>query len=428
MSALPLAELITQPLDNSSSEPVWLSQQRQLAAKRLQATGLPAEGSENWRYSSLRSLLKKVYLEDAEVALDEQQLLSQTGLQAGDYRMIFINGRYQAQLSLVPPDVSIRNLASVLAEPELEAMLSQVPEALDSGFSWLNTMTFTDGLFVRLKAGQSLTAPLHFIQVSSGSGQTNSRHVISLAAAAKLTLIEQFIEITDMPPAQGLLNSQIDVELADSARLDWSRSQSLGASAQLVDRLNCKLGKNSHFHSTQLDTGGQWVRHDVDVRLDQPGGFVKVNGVVMVRGRQHCDIHTRIIHAAENCTSREMFKYLADGRSRAVFNGKVIVLPGADGTDSAQRSDNLLLSEHARIDTKPDLEIHTDDVIASHGATVGQLDEDALFYLRSRGIDMHSARRLLMRAFSQQVIEQQKDKCARAAFELKLDEIFVQVG
>ncbi len=428
MSALPLSELIQQPVLAGKQEPLWLSQQRLQAAKYLQASGLPAEGSENWRYSSLRRLQTKLLEQPTELHLTEPQLLASAGLQATDNRMVFANGIYQAHLSLVPAGLRISNLNSQLHTAELESLMQTVPTATDCGFSWLNTTAFNDGLFIHLDAGQVLEAPLHFIQLGGGNSLINSRHIISLGEAAKLTLIEQFIEATEMPPTQGLFNCQTDVHLAKSARLDWSRVQALGASAVLVDRVNCWLGENSHLHSSQLDCGGLWVRHDVDVALNEPGAFVEVNGVLMLRGRQHCDVHTKIVHAAINCTSRETFKCIADDRSRGVFNGKILVQPGADGTDSAQRSDNLLLSEHARIDTKPDLEILTDDVVASHGATVGQLDEDALFYIRSRGIDSPAAKKLLMRAFYQQVVELIAEPRAQEAFTAKLDQIFEHTG
>lgn len=424
MSALPLSELITQPFDSLPDEPLWLSQQRQQAAELLRLTGLPADGTENWRYSSLRALLKKPLQEQFTLEISEQQLFSQAGLQASDYRMVFVNGCYQPQLSLVPAGVQICNLASQLHTAELEAIFGSVPAAKDRGFSWLNTAAFVDGLFIDLTAEQVLDAPLHLIQLCGGNSMVNGRHIISLGEAAKMTLIEQNIEVADMPVAKGLFNSQFDLQLASNARLDWSRLQGLSTAATLVDRIDSKLAENSHLHTIQLDVGGLWVRHDVDVSLSGAGAFVEVDGVVIVRGRQHCDVHTKITHEAESCTSRETFKCIADDRARGVFNGKILVQPGADGTDSAQRSDNLLLSEHARIDTKPDLEILTDDVIASHGATVGQLDEDSLFYLRTRGIDLPSARKLLMRAFCQQVVELITDDYARATMSEELDNVF----
>ncbi len=424
MSVLPLSELISQPFSGLQDEPGWLSQQRQQAAELLQRIGLPADGSENWRYSSLRAILKKPLQEQVGLEISEQQLFSQTGLQASDYRMVFANGCYQPQLSLVPAGIKISNLASQLHTAELEAILTPLPSAKDRGFSWLNTAAFVDGLFIQLATEQVLDVPLHLIQLYGGNVMVNSRHIVSLGEAAKMTLIEQSIEITDMPAAKGLFNSQFDLQLGSNARLDWSRLQALSTAATLVDRIDSKLAENSHLHTTQLDIGGLWVRHDVDVCLSGAGGFAEVDGVVIVRGRQHCDVHTKITHEAESCISRETFKCIADDRARGVFNGKILVQPGADGTDSAQRSDNLLLSEHARIDTKPDLEILTDDVIASHGATVGQLDEDSLFYLRTRGIDLPSARKLLMRAFCQQVVELVTDEYARTTMSTKLDEVF----
>jgi len=423
MSALPLSEIISLDPGSNTSEPDWLNARRRLAFERLSVTGLPAEGSENWRYSSLRSLLRKNLNTQSDVVLESEQLLSLTGLEHGSCRMVFVNGLYQAHLSLVPDGMKITNLASELENSEIDVLMGDLPDAADAGFSYLNTAKFQDGLLIQLEKNTVCEQPIYLIQLSSGDVLSNTRHLIQLAEGAGLTLIEHVIELSG-ETGGGLLNSQFHVVLADNARLDWTRSQTLGGKSTLVDRVDCRLSAGSHLHCTHLDLGGLWVRHDFNVELQGQNGFIEVDGVVLVRGRQHTDFHTRIDHQVENCTSRENFKCIADGRSRGVYNGKILVQVGADGTDSAQKSANLLLSEHAEIDTKPDLEILADDVIASHGATVGQLDEDALFYMRTRGIDEELGRKLLMRAFCQEVIDLIAVEPARNALSSKLDHAF----
>ncbi len=426
MSAMPLSEIISLDPGFNSNEPDWLNVRRQLAFERLTATGLPVEGSENWRYSSLRSLLRKNLNTQADVVLESEQLLSLAGLEQDSYRMVFVNGLYQAHLSLVPDDIKITNLASEFENSEIDALLGDMPDAADAGFSYLNTTKFQDGLFIQLEKNTLCEQPVHLIQLSAGDVLSNARHIIHLADGASLTLVEQVIELSGQTGG-GLLNTQTQVMLADKARLDWTRAQTLAGKSTLVDRVDCRLAAGSQLHCTHLDLGGLWVRHDFNVELQGQNGFIEVDGMVMVRGRQHTDFHTRIDHQVENCTSRENFKCIADGRGRGVYNGKILVQVGADGTDSAQKSANLLLSEHAEIDTKPDLEILADDVIASHGATVGQLDDDALFYMRTRGIDEKLGRKLLMRAFCQEVIDLVEVESARESLGAKLDQVFEEM-
>ena len=423
MSALPLSEmLLTEPL-LAADEPGWLTDYRQKAYARLQQTGLPAEGSENWRYSSLRSLLGKNLTSQAEVLLEPEEFLIRAGIAQSDFRLVFVNGFYQAHLSLVPANLNISNFTNAATDYQLKKFFLDMSEASDAGFSHLNNATFQDGLYIRLEKDVVCPQPIHLIQVCSGGMLSNARHVVDLGESSSLTLIEQFIEISPQA-VDCLLNTQIHVALADDARLDWIRTQTLGSKSILIDRVQADLSAGSHLHCTHLDLGGHWVRHDFDVSLQAADSFIEVDGLVLVRGRQHTDFHTRIDHQAVNCTSRENFKCIADGRGRGVYNGKILVQPGADGTDSAQKSSNLLLSKHAEIDTKPDLEILADDVIASHGATVGQLDEDALFYMQTRGIDAKLGRKMLLRAFCQEVIDLAPIESTREALGAKLDLVF----
>ncbi len=423
MSALPLSNLIFTEPAAKADEPDWLKDYRQRAFARLQQTGLPAEGSENWRYSSLRSLLGKNLATQTDVLHESEEFLLRAGLEQDDFRIVFVNGFYQPHLSLVPLDLKITNFASAVSSENLSHFFSELPAASDAGFSHLNAAVFQDGLCIQLEKGTVCPQPIHLIQVCSGGMMSNARHVIELAEGASLTLVEQFIELSTQA-ADSLLNTHIQVLLADNARLNWTRSQTLGSKSILVDRVTADLAAGSHLHCTHLDLGGHWVRHDFDVNLQAADSFIEVDGLVLVRGRQHTDFHTRIDHQAVNCTSRENFKCIADGRGRGVYNGKILVQPGADGTDSAQKSSNLLLSRHAEIDTKPDLEILADDVVASHGATVGQLDEDALFYMQTRGIDAKLGRKMLLRAFCQEVIDLAPIESTRKTLGAKLDLMF----
>ncbi len=426
MAVLALAEYVNADIVAETQSPSWLHDLRAQAQQSLQAHGLPAEGSENWRYSSLRSLLRKPLSVSTDVIVDEQQLLSLVALEKDDFRMVFVNGLYQAQLSLVPVDIQISSLATELKQQDLSAYLTPLPEAVDAGFSWLNASRFEDGLYIKLGDNQVVEQTIHLIQLSVSDVLSHGRHIIDLGADSRLSLNEHFVDFSGVA-AGGLLNTQMHILVGKNARMDWTRTQALGSKSMLVDRVDCQLSAGAELHCTHLDVGGLWIRHDFNVELQGEHGFIQVDGVVLVRGRQHTDFHTRIDHQVENCTSRENFKCIADGRGRGVYNGKILVQPGADGSDSAQKSANLLLSPHAEINTKPDLEILADDVVASHGATVGQLDEDALYYMRTRGIDVPLGRRMLMRAFCQEVIDRVKAPVARAQLSSKLDQVFAEM-
>jgi len=430
MTAIPLAEYVTTESGDRTQVPTWLYDLQTRALQSLKIHGLPAERSEHWRYSSLRGLLKKPLSQSTDAVVDLSQLLSQTGLSQDDFRMVFVNGLFQPQLSWVPEGIQLSTLATEVERQNLSAYLSPLPEAADAGFSWLNTSRFKDGLYLKLEENQEILQTLHWIQLSTGNIFSNARHIISLGAGARLSLSEHFVDLPGDLGGQataGLLNTQTHIQIGNNARMDWTRSQTLGSKSMLVDRVDCQLAEGSQLHCTHLDVGGLWVRHDFNVELQGEDGFIEVDGVVLVRGRQHADFHTRIDHQVKNCTSRENFKCIADDRGRGVYNGKILVQPGADGTDSAQKSANLLLSANAEIDTKPDLEILTDDVIASHGATVGQLDEDALYYLRTRGIGVPQGRKILMRAFCQEVIDLVKAPIAREQLSARLDQVFMEM-
>ncbi len=205
------------------------------------------------------------------------------------------------------------------------------------------------------------------------------------------------------------------IDIAPNARLRLTRIQTAGAQAQRLTRLKIALARDAHLDAVTVDFGGGFVRHDLDISLEGAGAEAQLHGLYLVRGTAHVDNHTRIDHRAPHCTSREFFHGIAFDKGRAVFNGKVVVQPGAQKTDSEQRVANLLMSEGAQVNAKPELEINADDVKCAHGATFGQLDETAIFYLRSRGLSAEAARALLTQAFAGEVLDRIADEALRAS-------------
>jgi len=271
-----------------------------------------------------------------------------------------------------------------------------------AGFTLLATARFSDGIFIDAGENYSAEEAIDLVYICSGNSACHQRSMIRLGRSAQLTVTEHFISTED---CTGFSNIHLAIELSAKARLNWNRIQRQGVGAFLVTNTQVQQQADSEYNYFGMDTGSRLVRHDIHTRLLESGARTRLTGITVVVKQQHVDNHTYIEHVAPDCTSRERFKAVAGGRSRVVFNGKIKVHPGADGTDSSQSNANLLLSPHAEIDTKPELEIYADEVIAAHGATVGQLDENSVFYLRTRGLSEHEARQLLIRGFCRELVD-----------------------
>jgi len=312
---------------------------------------------------------------------------------------------FHRALSTLPQDVDVRPLSETLDDaPELalEVLGMDVSAPLFNGFTALNSAMASDGIGIRVKDGVCMDRPLYVLHVASDRGLVaHIRHGIMLGRASRATVIEHF---AGSATAAGVSNAVTCIRLGKDARLDHYKLQQEGEHAFHVGRIQCRQAEGSHFVSHSVSLGASLARTDIHVRLSGEGASCTLGGLYMTGGRQHADHHTRIDHLSPACTSEEYYRGVLSGRSHAVFNGKVVVHEGADATDARQSNDNLLLSRHAEVDTKPELEIYADDVKCAHGATVGQLDADSLFYLRSRGVDEETARNLLIHAFAGDVI------------------------
>ena len=330
---------------------------------------------------------------------------------AGDYggpRLVFLNGHFAAQLSSLaaaPKGTEIGSFGSaLLGDDALAALFDRSALRQHDGFNALNSALCDDGGFVRLPAGSTLEWPVHFVFVSHGSGSavvSNPRSVVFAGANSRATVIETFVGLE----GEGhLTNSVTQFMLDDGAVIEHYKLQDEPETAFHLALLDVRQARDSHFVSHSFAFGGSIARHEVNLELAGDGAEATLNGLFMPSGKQLHDNPTLIEHVAPHCTSRELYKGVVDGRGFGVFNGRIIVQPGADGTDASQTNKNLLLSQWAEVDTRPRLEILTDDVKCAHGAAVGQLDEDAVFYLRARGIPESSARGMLTHAFVNEMV------------------------
>lgn len=404
MSAKPALDLLASAPTHSPREPDWLARLRAEAADYIAANGLPTPRHENWKYTNLRALQRRQF-EPGEVpalnAADVPQL-EESGLPAAT----FVNGRLYERQSLA--GVSVRTLAEVLAQ-DPEAYADRLGALVDTGYhplAALNTACFADCIVIRMEAGAKAEMPLLLEYVSAPAPDAMlccPRVLLDLQDNSSLTVVERF---AGLEGAENYTNALTEAFLSPGARLDHYRLQELGDAEFVTGLLRVNQQRDSRLTARSVDLGGKLARHDLHTTLAGAGATTRLTGFYLAVGRQHIDNHTRIDHDAPHTSSHEVFHGVLGDRARAVFNGKVIVARDAQKVDAHQSNRNLLLSGSAEIDTKPELEIYADDVRCSHGATIGQLDDNALFYLRSRGLDEPTARALLTFAFADEVLRE----------------------
>ncbi|WP_329741046.1 Fe-S cluster assembly protein SufD [Dyella sp. A6] len=397
----------------------WLDEARRDNLAAFIQAGLPDTRVEAWKYTALRALAQRAFEQgDAQAAVRAVDP-SLFALPAVDGpRLVFVNGMFRGDLSSLsdlPAGLTLQPLSAALAQdPEpLRFALSRRYRERGDAFASLNAAQAADGVVLRVAAGAKVDAPVHLVFIGAATGVDTAWHlrqVIELAECAELTLVEQHVG-TDGARQLGTLVA--DVVLRDGARLHHTVLQDAATDTVLVRRDALTLGASAQALLHVLELGGSLVRHDLQAELAGDGARFDTRGVFMPRGRQHIDTQLAIRHQALGTASSSSWRGVADDRARGVFRGAIVVAPGADGSDASLNNKNLLLSPNAEIDTKPELEIYADEVQAAHGATVGQLDERALFYLRSRGIPLAEARTLLTAAFCRAVLDDLPDAALR---------------
>ena len=403
--------------------PTWLSEQRRQAIARFAERGLPTTRDEEWRYTSLAPLaampLDLTADGPGELPTEEALvpfLISDTGsggntrsrADAGS-RLVFVDGRYVAKLSTVrsrPAGGHLGSLAEALVT-DAEAVRPHLLETAEwpgGAFEALNAACWTDGAFVRVPPGVALEEPVQLLFLATAGGAPRADHprsVIVLEPGSRAVIVETYAALGE---AAYLTNAMSQVVLRADADLDYHRLVVEGPRAVHVGQTRVHEERDGRFTSHSITFAGRLVRHDVAAVLRAEGAECHLDGLFVIGGDQHVDIHTVVDHARPRATSRQLYKGVLDGHARGVFNGRVIVRPDAVGTDAHQTNKNLLLVDGVEVDSKPQLEIFADDVKCSHGAADGQLADDAIFYLKSRGLDEAAARTLLTRGFANEVL------------------------
>lgn len=414
LAARPSQELELPPL-GQPSDPAWLSVSRRRAAAWVRANGFPSSKQEDWRYTSIDPVLAVPLVDGTGTtgrrpSLAVLDLLDLLGPRLGAVRLVMVNGHLAPELS---QRAALPGGARIL---RLEDALADNPRQLASLWSWrsggyphalraLSDALATDGVLIDLPAGAVVEEPIEVVLLSAPGGAERWSHprvVVAAGAASRATVIENYLGAPGRP---SVTNALTQVMMDDEAQVDHYVMQADSTDGFHFSSLEVRPGRASHFSSRLLAVGARIGRHEVQVALQGEDAEIELSGLFLTGAGQVHDNPVLVDHAAPGCRSRQLYKGVAGGDGRGVFNGHIVVRAGANGTDAQQINKNLLVSDRAEVDTRPRLEIFADDVACAHGAAVGQLDPGAVFYLRSRGISYQQARALLVSGFAREVID-----------------------
>jgi len=389
--------------------PEWLDALRSAGIAEFEKAGFPTMKDEDWHFTSLAPIAQSVFHLPATMApVAPRDVEPFTFDQPGWHTIVFVNGRYSADLSSFSGEktgIRVSSLAEAIrtGQGRPERQISKISPPSANAFTALNAAFLGDGAFIEVPAEVVASKTIHLVFIASGAGSvSHPRNVIVAARHSRCSVVESYVTLGG---GKYFTNAVTEIHVGEGARVDHYKVQREATDAFHVGTIQVVQSASSQFNSFSFATGGRLSRTNIYTTLDGEAAACTLNGLYLADGIQHIDHQTRIEHVKPNCPSREVYKGVLDGRSHGVFNGKVYVHPEAQKTDGKQSNNNLLLSPTARVDTKPQLEIFADDVKCTHGATVGRLDEMAMFYLNSRGIGPDAARTLLTYAFAADVLE-----------------------
>ena len=407
--------------EKQARQPAWVFPLRKAGMARFAELGFPTLHDEDWRFTNVAPIAKLPFKPLFDPVPDGVNPETVAGLTFGSLpatRLVFVNGHFAAELS--PglddnPGLKIQNLARALAvdSDRIEKFLARQAQGEVNAFTALNTAFFQDGALIEIPAGVSVEKPIHllFISTSKETGATTQpRNLIIARKNSRATILESY---ASMAEASHFTNVVTELVLEEGAKLEHCKFQDESRRAFHIATFHAQLGRNANLISHSIATGARLSRNNIRTVLDGEGVECVLNGLYLTRGDQLADHHMVVEHAQPHCNSHEYYNGILDGRSKGVFHGRILVRQPAQKTDAKQTNKNLLLSEEATIDTKPQLEIYADDVKCTHGATVGQLNEESIFYLRARGIGAETARRMLIHAFAGEIVERVRYAPAR---------------
>lgn len=408
----------------------WLKAVRQDAFARFCQVGFPTTHDEDWRFTNTAPIRQTPFHLASRGRVSHDQVAS-LGLSAAGCRLVFVDGHFVSDLSSVgklPGSVRLGNLANEITEnaADLEAHLARYLNIHRDAFSALNTAFLEDGAYVHVSRGALIEDPIHFLFISTGGDTPTMTHPRNLFVAeeeSQVTLIEEYVSLQG---GTSLCNTVTELVAKEGANVSHYMIESEHTDAFNVSTLRIEQERSANVASHSVLLGGGLVRNNVHPVLAGDGAECLINGLFVGNGSQHLDNYMLVEHASPHCASRQFYNGILDGRAHGVFHGRIIVHKDAQKTDAKQTNRNLLLSDDAQIDTKPQLEIYADDVKCTHGATIGQIEENALFYLRSRGLDEVSARKLLLLAFASECLDRMQQEPVRKYVEGLIDQFLFQ--
>jgi Fe-S cluster assembly protein SufD len=391
----------------------WLRELRREAFARFCEVGFPTTHDEDWQFTSVSAISDTTFRMMRESGISAEQL-TQWRVEGAGCQLVFVNGHFAPGLSLVNKlagGIQVTGLAQELSRNSglIEQHLGHYVDQHRDSFAALNTAFADDGAYVHVPRGMIVEEPIYFLFVSTADTlpvMSHPRNLFLVDEDSQITIVEEYVSLGD---GITFCNAVTELVAADGAVLSHYRVEREQAGTYNISTLRIRQGQSANVSSHSVLLGGALVRNNVHPVLAGEGGECLINGLFLGSGSQHIDNYMLVEHTSPHCSSRQFYNGILDDHAHGVFHGRIIVHKDAQKTDAKQTNRNLLLSDDAQIDTKPQLEIHADDVKCTHGATIGQIDEEALFYLRSRGIDEMAARNLLLLAFAGECLERMKD-------------------
>ena len=393
--------------ESLAREPIaWLKTLREQAFAHFAEDGFPTPHNEEWKYTNVKEVIGGQW----SVASGQNRpgdVSEFVFTESKKSVVVFVNGVFDKNLSNLEAikEAAVLSFSEAATDERFNgifrAKLGRLVDFEKNGFTALNTAFIGEGVFVYIPKNAHVEAPIQFLFLTEAGNISFPRVLVVAESFSEATIIETFVRAEE---TKYVTDAVIEISLADEAKLNHYRVQRESHEAFHIGTSGAQLHRGSVYDATSITLGARLSRHDVSVTFETTGGEAFVDGLYMVGEEQHADTHSVIDHRQPNCASHQTYKGIVDGRARAVFNGKVFVRENASGTDARQSNKNLLLSNDARVDTKPQLEIFNDDVKCSHGATVGQLEEEELFYLLSRGLNESLARNLLTYGFAEEIV------------------------
>jgi Fe-S cluster assembly protein SufD len=411
----------------------WLRELREKAFARFCETGFPTTHDEDWRFTNVSPIAKTSFRLAVGETLPSIEQVEPFLVHGAACQLVFVNGRFAEALSSIgnlPSDVRVSSLAAQISRDPaaLQPHLGRYLNTQRDAFSALNTAFLDDGAYVHIRRGTIIHDPICFLYISTSCEaplMSHPRNLIVTENETQATIVEDYVSLGESPT---FCNTATELFAGDNAAISQYMIEREHKQAFNISTLRIEQGRSANVSSHSVLLGGGMVRNNVHPVLAGEGSECLINGLFIGNSQQHLDNYMLVEHASPHCASRQFYNGILDDQAHGVFHGRIIVHKDAQKTDAKQTNRNLLLSDDARIDTKPQLEIYADDVKCTHGATIGQIEENALFYLRSRGIDEISARKLLLLAFANECLDRMAANPAREHVEKLINEHLLTIA